>query len=154
MKKKLAYLALTLLSLFVLLQLTNPARTNPPVKTDFIATLDPPGEIAATLVASCYDCHSYETKWPWYSHVAPMSWLIANDVNGGRSHLNLSEWPSNDTKRAVHRLDEMSDQIGNGIMPPKKYTAIHAGARLTDSQRKVLTDWLDAQADKLSPPAK
>ncbi len=149
MKKKMTYLALALPAVFALLQLTNPARTNPPVKTDLIATLHPPEPVANALIASCYDCHSHQTQWPWYARVAPVSWLIVSDVKEGRQHLNLSEWPATDAKRAVRRLEEMSDQIGNGVMPPAKYTAIHAGARLTDSQRKVLTDWLDGQADAL-----
>ncbi len=135
--------------MFVLLQLTNPARTNPPVQADFIATLHPPAPVADTLASSCYDCHSDQTQWPWYAHVAPVSWLIVSDVNEGRQHLNLSAWPAPDAKRAVRRLEEMSDQIGNRVMPPAKYTAIHAKARLTDTQRKVLTDWLDSQADAL-----
>jgi len=150
MKKKLTCAGLALLVLLALLQLTNPARTNPPVKADFIATLQPPAPVAGELVSCCYDCHSYQTQWPWYARVAPVSWLIVSDVNKGRQHLNLSEWPATDAKRAVRRLEEMSDQIGDGVMPPAKYTAIHAGARLTASQRKVLTDWLDAQSDALS----
>ncbi len=100
------------------------------------------------LHAACYDCHSSETRWPWYSHIAPMSWLIASDVKEGREHLNLSNWP-NDPKRAAKRLENMSDEIGSGEMPLKKYTRIHADARLTESQRKELTDWLDAEAARL-----
>jgi hypothetical protein len=154
MKKIIKYAIAALLVLLAVLQLANPARTNPPVKSDLIATLHPPDAVAATLVTACYDCHSDETKWPWYSHIAPVSFLVISDVNEGRRHLNLSEWPTNDTKHAVHHLDEMSDQVGNSTMPPAKYTAIHAGARLTDSRRKVLTDWLDAEADKLNAGAK
>jgi hypothetical protein len=104
------------------------------------------------LHAACYDCHSHETKWPWYSHLAPMSWLVANDVNEGRNNLDLSQWPANQPDRAARRLENMSEEIGNGEMPPKKYTAIHADARLTESQRKELTDWLDAEAARLKPP--
>lgn len=150
MKKKLTWAGLALLVLLALLQLTNPARTNPPVTGDFIASLHPPAPVAGALVASCYDCHSYQTQWPWYARLAPVSWLVVSDVNEGRQHLNLSAWPATDAKRAVRRLEEMSDQIGDGVMPPAKYTALHAGARLTGSQRKVLTDWLDGQADALS----
>ena len=154
MKKKLIQTGLALLVLFGLLQFTNPARTNPPVKTDLIGTLHPPEAIATSFVHACYDCHSHQTKWPWYAHVAPASWLVANDVNEGRRHLNMSEWPAADPKQAVRRLDAMSEKIGNKEMPPQKYTMIHADARLTDSQRKAMTDWLDAQSNELIPPAK
>jgi len=154
MKKKLKWPAVLLLAIFLLLQLTNPPRTNPPVKSDLIANTSPPAPVAAVLVAACYDCHSHQTKWPWYSRIAPMSWLIAHDVNEGRENLNLSEWPADDTKRAVRRLEDMSEAISYNEMPPKKYTAIHTDARLTDSQRTALTDWLDAAAEKLKSSAK
>ncbi len=148
MKKTLKWILVALVVAFVCLQLTNPARTNPPVVSDLMATNPPPPKIAAMLHAACYDCHSYETRWPWYSHIAPMSWMIVNDVNGGRENLNLSDWP-NDPKRASRRLEDMSEKISYGEMPLKKYTVIHTDARLTESQRKELTDWLDAEAARL-----
>jgi hypothetical protein len=149
MKKKLTWFFVALVAAFGLLQFANPPRTNPPIVHDLLATNAPPAEIAALLHAACYDCHSSETRWPWYSRVAPMSWLIANDVKDGRKDLNLSDWPSTDPRRAARKLENMSEKIGYGEMPPKKYTAIHADARFTDSQRKELTDWLDAEATRL-----
>ncbi|MGC9941745.1 MAG: heme-binding domain-containing protein [Verrucomicrobiota bacterium] len=154
MKQKLKWLVVSFAVVFVLLQLANPSRTNPPVKTDLIASTQPPAPVASALVAACYDCHSYQTKWPWYSHIAPVSWLVANDVNEGRKNLNLSDWPADDAKRAARRLENMSDNIDSGNMPPKKYTAIHADARLTPTQRKAMTDWLDAEVDKLQASPK
>jgi hypothetical protein len=154
MKKILKRVFIVLVAAFLLLQLANPARTNPPVKSDLIADTHPPGPVAAALVAACYDCHSHQTTWPWYSHIAPVAWLVANDVNEGRHNLDLSEWPVDDPKRAVRRLEDMSDNIDSADMPPKKYTAIHANARLTPDQRKAMTDWLDAEADKLRASTK
>lgn len=139
---------------FALLQFTNPARTNPPVVHDLMATNAPPPQVAAMLHEACYDCHSYETKWPWYSRVAPMSWLIANDVKDGRENLNLSDWPADQPERAAKRLASMSEEIGYGDMPPKKYTAIHTDARLTEAQRKELTDWLTAESARLKATVK
>ena len=78
-----------------------------------------------------------------------MSWQIAKDVDDGRANLNLSDWPSENSKRATKKLEDMSEQIGYGEMPPKKYTLIHADARLTEGQRKELTDWLDGEAARL-----
>ena len=83
MKKKLTWILGVLVVIFVLLQFTNPARTNPPVVHDFLAAEMPPPPLAAMFRGACYDCHSYETQWPWYSHIAPVSWLIASDVQGG-----------------------------------------------------------------------
>jgi len=153
MKKKLRWFFVALVVAFALLQFTNPTRTNPPVVHDLMATNAPPPQIAAMLHAACYDCHSHETKWPWYSRVAPMSWLIANDVKDGREQLNFSDWPTNNSVRAAKKLEDMSEEIGYGNMPLKKYTMIHADARLTKSQRKELTDWLDAEASRLKSSA-
>src|SRR5271154_4973997 len=149
MKKILKWILVVLAVVFVLLQFTNPPRTNPPVIRDLMATNAPPPQVAAMLHAACYDCHSSETRWPWYSRAAPMSWLIANDVNEGRKNLNLSDWPNHNPMRAAKRLENMSDEINSGEMPLPKYTKIHADARLTESQRKELTDWLDAEAARL-----
>jgi hypothetical protein len=149
LKGKLKWFFGALVGGFALLQLTNPPRINPPVVSDLMAANAPPPRIAAMLHAACYDCHSSETRWPWYSRVAPMSWLIAGDVKEGREHLNLSAWPNDNPMRAAKRLDRMSDEIGSGAMPLPKYAKIHADARLTEIQRKELTDWLDAEAARL-----
>jgi hypothetical protein len=138
------------------MQFINPARTNPPLPPggDISAT-NPPPQIAALLHAACYDCHSYETKWPWYSHVAPVSWLLVSDVNGGRERLNFSDWPK-DSERAAKKMDRMSEELDYKEMPPAKYTLLHPEARLTPDQRKQLMQWLDATAEQLkaAPPAK
>jgi hypothetical protein len=153
MKKKWKWLFVALIFAFGLLQLANPPRTNPPVINAFAVAGAPP-PVAARLRAACYDCHSHETQWPWYARVAPVSWLVVSDVNEGRKHLNFSDWPSADPARAARRLENMSEEIGYGDMPPKKYTIIHAGARLTPAERKELTGWLDAEAARLKalPP--
>jgi hypothetical protein len=149
MKKKLKWILVALVAAFALAQLVNPARTNPPVVLDMLATNAPPPHVAALLHAACYDCHSHETIWPWYAHVAPPSWLVISDVNEGRRHLDLSDWPAGDPDRAAKKLDRMSELIGYGQMPPKKYTLIHVDARLTDADRNELTGWLDAAAERL-----
>jgi len=154
MKQKLKWVFVALAVAFALLQLTNPARTNPPVVNDLMATSKPPPPVAALLRAACYDCHSHETKWPWYSRIAPMSWLIAADVDEGRTNLNLSDWPVADPAWAAKRLGSMSENIDYLEMPPKKYTAIHADARFTDATRKELIDWLDAEAARLKATVK
>jgi hypothetical protein len=154
MKKKLKWVFGVLVVVFALLQFANPARTNPPVVSDLMATNVPPPHIAALLHAACYDCHSYKTKWPWYSRIAPASLLVIGDVNEGRKHLNLSDWPAGDSVRAAKKLDRMSEEIDYREMPPGKYTLIHADARLTDADRKELTGWLDAEAARLRPVVK
>ena len=116
---------------------------------DFMTAHPPPPEIAAWLHAACYDCHSHETRWPWYCHIAPVSWLIASDVKEGRRHLDFSEWPVGQTNREVKWLYRMTEQIDYHDMPPPKYTLIHADARLTDTQRNQLTNWIESVASQL-----
>jgi hypothetical protein len=151
-KKNLKWCFVGVAILFAALQFTTPSHTNPPVKSDFLTIVNAPPKMAAMFRSACYDCHSNETRWPWYSQVAPMSWQIAQDVNGGRAQLNLSEWPS-DPKRAWKRMEDMSEEIDQKDMPLKKYTLIHKDARLTDDQRNDLTQWLDAQVDLLKSQA-
>ena len=151
MKKKLKWIFGALVVVFALLQFTNPARTNPPVALggDLSATNPPPPQIASLLRAACYDCHSDETRWPWYSRVAPVSWLVVSDVNDGRERLNFSNWPRALPERAAKRLERMSEELDYKEMPPAKYTALHPAARLTASQREQLIHWADAEAGRL-----
>src|SRR5947208_15753610 len=94
--------------------LINPRLTNPPVQPghDLLATNPPPAEVVSVLRGACYDCHSYETQWPWYSHVAPISWWLVGHVNDGRKRLNFSDWPHEDSKRAVRWYDRIGDSVG------------------------------------------
>jgi hypothetical protein len=152
LKKKLKWIFVIAGALFAALQFTNPPHVNPPVKNDFMARMNPPPKIAAMFRSACYDCHSDETRWPWYSSVAPMSWKIAQDVDEGRAQLNLSDWPS-DPKRAWKKMENMSDEIDQKYMPLKKYMILHKDAQLTDDERNELTHWLDGKVDMLKSQA-
>ena len=152
MKKKLKWAVIILAVIFGLLQFTNPARTNPPVVNDLAATNSPPAEVTTLLHAACYDCHSYETKWPLYSKIAPSSWLVVSDVTDGRDNLNFSEWPQ-DPIRAAKKLERINEELDYREMPPKKYLLMHPEARLTEAQRQTLLDWTSAEADKLRAAA-
>jgi hypothetical protein len=150
LRKNLPWIAAALVVGFLLLQLANPARTNPPVVHDLSASgFRPPSDhLTALLHTACYDCHSYETRWPWYAHVMPVSWQVVNDVNKGRKHLNFSDWPA-DPARAAKKFTSISEQLEYREMPLAKYTLIHRDARLTDADRQALMDWADAQAARL-----
>jgi len=126
-----------------LLQLTNPPLTNPPVVPghDLLATNAPPPQIAAELKGACYNCHSYETEWPWYSHVAPISWRIVQHVNDARDVLNFSEWPHDEPSRVRKRWRHIADHVEDHSMPIPGYALMHRSARLTDQQRAELVQW-------------
>jgi hypothetical protein len=137
------------------LQLTNPARTNPPVAPgrDLLATQAPPAEITSLLRAACYDCHSHETKWPWYSRIAPMSWLVVDHVNEGRKRINFSNWPHDDPQRAAKKWNRVSDEVRSGDMPLPSYTWIHPQAQLPAGQREFLVKWAEQEARRLQTDA-
>jgi hypothetical protein len=137
----------------VLLQFTNPRRTNPAVAPgrDLLATNPPPVEIAALLRGACYDCHSDETRWPWYSRVAPVSWWLADHVNEGRRHLNFSRWPHDDTRSAARKWNHVYREVRSGEMPLRSYTWAHPAARLSAAQREELSQWARQEAIRLNP---
>ena len=146
--KRLAFLVLVIV---VAIQFYRPARTNPPVEQAQVVTAAAkvPAEVAAILKRSCYDCHSSETKWPWYSTVSPMSWLVISDVNHGRSHFNLSEWGTYPAKKRSDILDNMCDEVRTGEMPLKRYLLLHRDAQLAEGDWKLICDWAGEEADRL-----
>jgi len=126
--------------LVVGIQLIPVNRFNPPVEE----ALELPPEVAEIVRTSCYDCHSHETRWPWYSYVAPASWLVARDVREAREHLNLSVWNQYDAEERAENFEEMWEEVEDGEMPLWFYTPLHPGAKLTDEERAALRDWLGA----------
>ena len=150
-KKRLKWVLAIMVAVFALLQLTNLARTTPAVVPghDLLSTNAPPPEITAMLRSACYDCHSYETRWPWYGHVAPVSWWLDQHVHDGRDRLNFSEWPHDDSQKAAKKWNHISDSVREGDMPLPSYMRIHKAARLTDVQRKQLADWAEQEAERL-----
>ncbi len=112
-------------------------RSNPEVVYDF----DGPAEVKAILKRSCYDCHSNETQWPWYSHVAPLSWFVANHVEEGREHLNFSEWEA--LKQMTWFRSKIYEEVEEGEMPLKSYLLIHTKAKLSEDDLTVLKKWAE-----------
>ena len=151
MRRRLKWIFIGIVLVAALLQLTNPSRTNPPILPGHAIspTNAPPPQIAALLHTACYNCHSQETQWPWYSHIAPVSWLIARDVNAGRARMNFSDWPNDHPDQAAKRLGDLSEEVHNGDMPPSNYQWMHPEARLTPAQRDELVKWADQEADRL-----
>lgn len=130
---------LVLAVVFVLIQLWPVDRENPPVASPLKA----PPEVERILRDACYDCHSNETKWPWYSYIAPLSWQIAHHVEDGRRELNFSDWGGFRESKRDSMAEEMIEQIEEGEMPPFDYKLGHPEARLTDEQIAVLRRWAD-----------
>lgn len=126
-----------------ILQLTNPPLTNPIVPSghDLMAANPPPPDIAAMLKRACYNCHSDETKWPWYSHIAPFSWRISEHVNNARDAMNFSDWPRDHASWTRKRWRHIADAVESQEMPMPRYVWFHPSARLTTEERARLVQW-------------
>lgn len=128
---------------FVLIQLVPYGRshTNPPVVKE--PNWDSP-QTRALAKSACFDCHSNETVWPWYSNLAPVSWLVQSDVEEGRRYLNFSEWGRGEEGEEGEEAEEWVGVIRNGEMPPAYFVLMHSEARLSDSQKQELIHGLMA----------
>jgi cytochrome c551/c552 len=131
---------LGLVAVLVVMQLVPLDRTNPPVTGEIQA----PAEVKAVLKRSCWDCHSNESVWPWYSRVAPVSFLVFRDVKDGRKHLNFSEWTTYQPERQAKKLKEIAEEVGDGEMPMAIYVPLHPEAKLSPADTKLLVDWAKA----------
>lgn len=144
--KRLKIIGLVLLVVLVGLQFfptgTNHSTTIP--STDFVKTYKAPEDIAQTLQTSCYNCHSNNTDYPWYSKVQPVGWLLENHINKGKEELNLSEFGSYSDRRQQSKLTSMISQIEDDKMPLAAYTFIHRDARLSKDKKINLLDYLRA----------
>ncbi len=135
MKRILIGLAIVL----VLIQFIPVNRSNPPVTGE----IDAPPDVMAFLRTSCYDCHSHETVWPWYSKVAPVSWLVAYDVNHGREYVNFSTWQDLPSGKQNHAMEEILEEIEEGKMPLKKYTLLHPDTKPTADEIALVRRWVN-----------
>ena len=131
------YLVAAVLVIAVAIQFVRPARTNPPATTE----LNAPAAVKEVLERSCYDCHSNHTTWPWYSGIAPMSWLVAWDVTRGRDKLNFTDWPVFDFELEDLLYERIHDQLRENRMPLRKYLWLHRNAVLSPADRRLLLDW-------------
>lgn len=132
MKKFIAFIILVLIGI----QFIPVERTNPPVQSD----IDAPQNIKEILKKACYDCHSNETEWAWYTKIAPISFLSVSDVEGGRKHLNFSEWGSY-TGKEDKLKEEIWEEVREEQMPPWMYRVTHKAAKLTPEEKNILRNW-------------
>lgn len=108
---------------------------------DFIAMHNPPQEVQTALKVACYDCHSYQTVYPWYAEVSPISLWLGDHIDEGREHLNFSVWGSYSLKKQDHKLEESIEEVGEGEMPLESYTLVHGDAELSPEGRQALVDY-------------
>lgn len=135
--------------IFVILQFFRIDMENPASdpSSDFIVQEKVPEDIAKLLTSACYDCHSHKTVYPWYAHVAPVSWMVGHDIEEGREHLNLSKWNDYSKDKRKHLLDEMYEEVEEGEMPLSGYKLTHSDADLNQEQTELLVHWLEEREE-------
>ena len=137
--------AIAVAVLLCVAQLVPMDRSNPVVND--VATINskekPPAAVRSVFDGSCANCHSDQTRWPWYSYVAPVSWMIVHDVRTGRRHMNFSEWGSYSAEKREQKLEEICEQMTNGGMPDPKYLWMHRATRPTQQQVSAVCQWTE-----------
>ena len=136
---------------FLLMQFVRPERTNPVTdqSISYKSNLQATTEVEAIFKRACLDCHSNETTWPWYSNIAPVSWLVVHDVNEGREHLNLSEWGRYDAEKREGLLEEICEEVKKGSMPIRNYVLAHPEAELSAADIRALCEWADRERERV-----
>ena len=129
--------------LFLLIQSIQIDKTNEPINPtiEFISMTSANHETKNILKSACYDCHSNESHYPWYTNIAPISWWIKHHINEGREHLNFSNWGNYSEKQKHHKLEECVEMIEEVEMPMTSYTWMHQEAKLTDDQKMLLVNF-------------
>ncbi len=151
MKKPLKIILLSITLVFIIVQFIPnelPENTQDTSK-DLINSEQPSDEVKTILKKACYDCHSNQSVYPWYSYVAPFSWLVAKDVREGREELNFSDWSDQSKRRKIKIMNEMAEEIEAGKMPLDVYTIIHRDAILTDKEIEEITAWTKSVSDEI-----
>ena len=107
------------------------------------------GPVLDQLKKSCFDCHSNQTKLPWYAKLAPSSWLLSDHINEGRSNLNFSEWEDYSKREKIGLLEAIKDEVESGNMPLKSYLLIHRDAKLDPEKISLLSEWTGESSAKI-----
>ena len=144
---------LGLLSLFILIQFFRPSRnlSTAPEPDEIFSHYPASESIKAMIKTSCYDCHSNNTRYPWYAGIQPLAWWIDHHIEEGKGELNFSDFTAFNIRYKSHKLDEIMEVINEREMPLKSYLITHSGARLTDAQRKEIVKWADELREVIKP---
>jgi len=144
MNKRNIFIGLGLL--LVIIQFFQIDKSAPTIKEEEkLATIvQPPEAMLQTLKGACYDCHSYETTYPWYTYVAPVSWWIGGHIRNARKAMNFSTWGQYSADDQKHMLHECAEEIQEGHMPPKGYVRMHSAAYMDEAKQAAIVEWLNS----------
>ena len=149
LKKKIGFV---LLIGFIAIQFIQPAhnKTDKVLPTDIINTTAVPNQVLNLLKNSCYDCHSNNTRYPWYSFVQPGAWWMASHIRKGKGNLNFSDFGTYSNRKQQSKLQAIANSINDNTMPLNSYMVLHKNARLSAENKEILLDWIKATKDSLS----
>lgn len=142
---------LSLLAIVVLMQFIRPSRNenNREEPANDITKVYPmPADVQKLLKVACYDCHSNNTQYPWYTNIQPVGWWMAHHVDEGKEELNFNEYASYSPKRQRNKLKRIREEVEEDEMPLGSYTIIHRDARLTAQQKDLLIKWIDSTLNR------
>ena len=143
---------LSLLMVLILIQFIQPARNKSSElsSTDIKKTFSIPENVQLVLQIACYDCHSNNTNYPWYSKIQPFGWLLAKHIKNGKAELNFNEFSSYSLRRQISKLTGIGNSVKDGTMPLTSYILIHKNARLSNEDKALLIGWAMSTKDSLS----
>jgi hypothetical protein len=139
-------------AVFVVLQFIRPEKNlsaTPPGKDDFIVRLAPPPEVKTMLQNACYDCHSDNTRYPWYAEIQPNGWWLKSHIDDGKREFSFSGFGEYSPKKQATKIEALIDVISSRTMPLPSYTWVHRDAIFTEAQLKTLITWLESAQEKL-----
>lgn len=138
--KKIGWL---LLIVFVIAQFFGPQKNEGDLTSikAFETDTNPPENVSVILKESCYDCHSDYTRYPWYSNITPVNYWMAEHVEDGKKHFNVSKWDAYSVKRKDHKIEELIEMVGDRSMPLESYTWAHSEAKLSDADIESVKEW-------------
>jgi hypothetical protein len=150
MKRVLMIIGAVVLLALIVIQFFRPVKNQSPVtQDDIIFNIDIPAGVKRTIVNACYDCHSNQTRYPWYSRIAPVSWMMASHVKEGKENLNFSDWKKYSKREQISKLNDICEMVEKGEMPLKSYTFMHSEAIILEYQQKDLCTWTEEAARKI-----
>ena len=145
-------IVLVILVVFVAIQFIRPAHntSGQVLPTDITKTVNVPDKVLDVFKNSCYDCHSNDTRYPWYVNIQPMGWMLAKHIKEGKENLNFSEFGTYSNRKQANKLRSIAKSIDDGSMPISSYTIMHTDAKLSEENKKLITDWVTTTRESLT----
>lgn len=141
-----------LVLIFIAIQFVQPSRNSNTqlMQADLLSYLKVPDTIATVIKASCYDCHSNNTSYPWYAGIQPFGWIMSNHIKEAKEELNCSVFGDYPVRRQLSKLKGMSNSVKDGSMPLKGYVFLHPGSGINERQKLAITKWAANMVDSIS----